>query len=350
MEKRETIFIGLSGGVDSAVSAALLQEQGYDVVGAFIKIWQPEFTECTWKEDRLDAMRVAAALGIPFREIDLSKAYKKYVVDAMVADYARGITPNPDVLCNQHIKFGTFMKWCLSEGADYVATGHYARTRAREGVFDLLRAVDSSKDQSYFLYRLTQHDLAHAMFPIGGLHKTQVRAEAVRRGLPVARKPDSQGLCFVGHISLPEFLSRYMPLVPGPVLMEGVVIGEHEGAALFTIGQRHGYSTKIRSVTPLYVTNIDVFTNTITVSPRREDAERDSAYFDDVHWVDAAPEANRTLMAQARYHESPVKAVICEVAGRICVNFEKPHVATPGQSLVLYDGDVCLGGGALSSK
>src|SRR3989344_87208 len=163
------VFVGLSGGVDSAVSAALLKEQGHDVTGVFIRIYRPEFIECTWKEDRLDAMRVCAALSIPFREIDLSDEYKKEVVDSMIADYQRGITPNPDVLCNRVIKFGAFLDWALREGADKIATGHYARVAERAGEFELLRGKDTGKDQSYFLYRLTQKELRHVLFPVGAL-------------------------------------------------------------------------------------------------------------------------------------------------------------------------------------
>ena len=193
------VFVGLSGGVDSAVSAALLKEAGYEVTGVFIKIWQPEFIECTWKDDRLDAMRVCAALDIPFRELDLSEQYKKEVVEKMVADYARGVTPNPDVLCNAEIKFGAFAAWAKREGAASIATGHYAQKKDAVGHFELLRAHDTAKDQSYFLYRLTQADLSRALFPIGGMEKSEVRAQAKRFKLPVADKPDSQGLCFVGE-------------------------------------------------------------------------------------------------------------------------------------------------------
>jgi tRNA-specific 2-thiouridylase len=348
------VFVGLSGGVDSAVAAALLQEQGFDVVGAYIKIWQPEFIECTWQEDRLDAMRVAAALGIPFKEIDLSDEYKKDVVDAMVRDYARGITPNPDVLCNRCIKFGAFAQWARGEGADMIATGHYAQKREESGHIELLRARDPAKDQSYFLYRLDQKDLSRAIFPVGGMLKSEVRAHAKRFGLPVANKPDSQGLCFVGEVSMPEFLARFIPIARGPVVDGETVIGEHEGAAFYTIGQRHGFSTaKAKKAGPYYVTRIDVATNTVHVSTRREDAARDSVTLDDVHWVDGEPAFPFHALAQARYHEPPVRAAVSKEGNRITVAFKNPHIASPGQSLVLYlpgqkgDGDACLGGGIL---
>jgi tRNA-specific 2-thiouridylase len=348
------VFVGLSGGVDSAVSAALLKEKKYDVVGAFIKIWQPEFTECTWREDRLDAMRVCAALGIPFREIDLSEEYKTEVVERMVADYARGITPNPDILCNRHIKFGSFARWAKESGAEAIATGHYARKCETGGHFELLRARDSAKDQSYFLYRLGQLELARALFPIGGLLKSEVRALASKFRLPVAKKPDSQGLCFVGEVSMSEFLKRFIPVVPGPIECNGKIIGEHEGAALYTIGQRHGFAlSKDAGAGPFYVTSVDVAQNVVNVSLRREDATRTTAGLSDTHWIYREPGLPITVQAQARYHETPVNATISK--GSTTSAFEHPHIASPGQSLVFYrkneregEGDVCLGGGVIN--
>ena len=355
---RHKIFVGLSGGVDSAVSAALLKEQGYDVVGAFIKIWQPEFIECTWREERLDAMRVCATLGIPFREIDLSEEYKKEVVERMVADYARGVTPNPDVLCNQHIKFGSFAQWAKAEGAHAIATGHYARKREVGGHVELVRARDLEKDQSYFLYRLGQLDLARTMFPIGGMLKSEVRALAHKFNLPVAQKHDSQGLCFVGEVSMAEFLKRFIPVVSGEVLCEGTVVGEHEGAALYTIGQRHGFA--LRSVPdagagPYYVIGTDVAKNQVHVSLRREDAERRSVALSDVHWVYREPKLPCSIHAQARYHERGVSATITKEPHGFVATFAQMHIVSPGQSLVFYqppgqggEGDVCLGGGIIS--
>jgi tRNA-specific 2-thiouridylase len=205
-----TVFVGLSGGVDSAVSAALLKDAGHSVVGVFIKIWQPEFLECTWAKDRLDAMRVAAALGIPFREVDLSQEYKRDVVGEMIRSYSAGETPNPDVTCNRAIKFGAFASWAHDQGADAVATGHYARVRKTFGEAQLLRGVDSAKDQSYFLYQLSSRDLLRVMFPVGEMKKDAVRAKARRFNLPVAAKADSQGLCFVGDVSMRDFLKRFI--------------------------------------------------------------------------------------------------------------------------------------------
>ncbi len=350
---KKKVFVGLSGGVDSAVAAALLQEQGYDVTGVFIKIWQPEFIECTWATDRLDAMRVTAALGIPFREVDFSQEYKKNVVDSMVADYARGITPNPDVLCNRYIKFGAFADWAKREGADCIATGHYARARKSDEGFDLLRARDANKDQSYFLFRLGQEDLAHTLFPVGELLKEQVRREAVRRGLPVADKPDSQGLCFVGQVSMSDFLARFIRLVSGSVVANDVVIGEHRGAALYTIGQRHGFTVRT-AAGPHYVTRVDVATNTLYVSSDRNDASCISALIRDVHWIHDAPVLPCTLMMQARYREEAVAVRVTGATGELKVEFSKPHIAAPGQSAVFYQPAqeavaVCLGGGTISA-
>lgn len=335
------VFVGLSGGVDSAVSAALLKREGYDVTGVFIKIWQPEFTECTWREDRLDAMRVAAYLKIPFREIDLSEEYKNEVVSDMIHAYQSGITPNPDVLCNERIKFGHFLRFALAEGADYVATGHYARIDSAGGVHTLRRGIDVSKDQSYFLYRLGQYELSHAIFPVGSLKKTEVRALAEEFGLPVATKSDSQGLCFVGPVTIPEFLSRYITLKQGMVLnTNGDAIGVHDGSALFTIGQRHGFHTHTPPSHPLYVTTIDTSANTITVAHSPEIAAVTSCELVDLHWSNT-PQEHVELLAQSRYREAPVRATVRGTT----VAFSEPHVVTPGQSIVLYRGDVCVGGG-----
>ncbi|MDO8521899.1 MAG: tRNA 2-thiouridine(34) synthase MnmA [bacterium] len=363
----KTVFVGLSGGVDSAVSAALLKEKGFNVVGVFIKIWQPEFIECTWARDRLDAMRVAVALDIPFREIDLSSDYGRMVVEEMIASYASGITPNPDVLCNRHIKFGSFMKYALREGADYIATGHYARVasgdrrlsqngrrftqKQSKTEFELLRGRDKNKDQSYFLYTLGQRDLARTIFPVGGLLKRHVRTLAQKWQLPVAQKSDSQGLCFVGDVSMKDFLSRYLKLESGPVLdSAGTVIGSHDGAALYTIGQRHGFTVErgAGDGKPHYVVSVDISANTIRVSPRREDAARNEAPVDSMRWIGKAPELPFKATTQARYREEPCSATITKAGTEIKIIFDEPQIAARGQSLVVYDGTRCLGGGVIA--
>lgn len=349
----KTVFVGLSGGVDSAVSAALLKEQGYKVVGAYIKIWQPEFIECTWREDRLDAMRVAATLGIPFKEIDLSEEYKKEVVEHMVADYARGITPNPDVLCNSKIKFGSFAAWARENGADYVATGHYARIEEKDGQYRLLRGKDENKDQSYFLYQLEASDLARTLFPVGGFTKSEVRARAVQFDLLVAKKPDSQGLCFVGDVSMRDFLSRFIHLKNGPVVdMEGRHIGEHEGAGLYTVGQRHGFTVAHTGASQgaYFVVAVDAVHNTIQVSTRRFDAMRTEVRLPKIHWIGKTRTGSLEAHVQARYRESPQKAQI-EMSGISArVRFSEPRIAASGQSLVIYKEDECLGGGVIMEE
>lgn len=353
----QTVFVGLSGGVDSAVSAALLKQKEFNVVGAFIKIWSPEFLECTWKEDRLDAMRVCAALQIPFCEVDLSDEYKKEVVGEMVADYAKGITPNPDVLCNRSIKFGHFADWAFKNGADMIATGHYARITPVQRVplgnmtkgnpLQLLRATDANKDQSYFLYRLDQKDLARTLFPVGGYTKPQVRALAKKFGLPNAGKRDSQGLCFVGDVSMKDFLGRFIPLERGDVVDEsGNVIGAHDGAALYTIGERHGFSAS--GAGAHYVVGVDVARNAVQVSPKREDAARSSVGISDMHWIEKTLPLPVSVQAQARYREKPFNATLAEQDGTFAANFDEPRIAAPGQSLVVYEGEQCLGGGTLS--
>ena len=358
----KTVFVGLSGGVDSAVSAMLLKEQGFNVVGVFIKIWQPEFTECTWAEDRVDAMRVAVSLQIPFREIDLSLDYEKEVVENMVSGYSRGITPNPDVLCNRSIKFGSFLQYAESEGADFIATGHYARVACGDrgltqkefkSDFKLLRGVDKNKDQSYFLYTLGQSDLARALFPVGGLLKSEVRKLARRFALPVAARPDSQGLCFVGDVTMKEFLSRFITLKKGAVLERGgAVIGTHDGAALYTVGQRHGFLIEGKDVerVPHYVVSVDVVANTICVSARREDAAREKASVDSMHWIGEVPAMPLHAQTQARYREEPRDAAITIAGSGAKIIFNEPHIAAPGQSLVVYEGERCLGGGVIQKS
>lgn len=346
---REKVFVGLSGGVDSAVSAALLKKQSYDVVGVFIKIWQPTFFECTWEKDRLDAMRVAVALDIPFREIDLSDQYEKEVVRDMLHAYESGVTPNPDVACNERIKFGHFYDWAKKEGADYVATGHYARIDKRGGHHLLMRGVDKDKDQSYFLYRLREDQLASILFPVGEYAKVEVRTLAKRFDLPVAKKSDSQGLCFVGDVTMAEFLRRYITLEKGSVLdMHGSRVGEHEGAALYTIGQRHGFTHEDGSGAAQYVVAIDTAANTITVSAERQDCERTEVSIEAVHSVSASPLPPRAL-AQSRYRETPFSVRLHAAEGTHRASFDEPHLISPGQSLVLYDGDICLGGARIAT-
>ncbi|HUO55993.1 MAG TPA: tRNA 2-thiouridine(34) synthase MnmA [Candidatus Paceibacterota bacterium] len=340
------IFVGLSGGVDSATSAALLKAQGHDVVGVFIKIWQPEFIECTWRQDRLDALRVCASFDIPFREVDFSEHYKRDVVEAMIADYQSGITPNPDVLCNEKIKFGSFLDWALAHGADMVATGHYAQTKSGR----LFRGADNRKDQSYFLYRLSHAQLEKTLFPIGGMHKDEVRKVAVRFNVPVAQKPDSQGLCFIGDVSMSDFLKRFIDVESGVVLdMQGNQIGEHDGAACYTIGQRHGFRVRNTAAgSSHFVVALDTKHNTITISPRRDDAAKQTISIENVHWITSEPAFPAQLQAQTRYHETPVGVTVTPHDTHLRASFIEPHISAPGQSIVFYGEEECIGGGIIS--
>ncbi|HET8580941.1 MAG TPA: tRNA 2-thiouridine(34) synthase MnmA [Candidatus Paceibacterota bacterium] len=346
MAKGEKVFVGLSGGVDSALSAALLIEQGYDVTGVFIKIWQPAFTRCTWKEDRLAAMRVAVALGIPFATLDLSDEYEREVIGRMQADYRAGRTPNPDALCNRFIKFGAFRRFAALHGADLVATGHHAQIEKGSG--RLLRGADPGKDQAYFLWQLTRDDLLHALMPIGGMTKQAVREAARTRGIPVAERPDSQGLCFVGDIDMHGFLSELLAPAPGMVLdAAGAMIGTHDGAALYTLGARHKFriTDPDAAPAPLYVIATDVSANTITVAPSATGAMRRDVALLETNWCSGtAPQGGRYL-AEVRYHQEPQG---CTLEGSRVI-FDLPQLAVPGQSLVLYDGAACLGGGIISA-
>lgn len=338
------VFVGLSGGVDSAVSAALLKREGYDVTGVFIKIWSPEFLECTWREDRLDAMRVAVHLDIPFREIDLSEQYKEKVVSDMIQQYEQGRTPNPDVLCNEYIKFGAFKEWAFKNGAEYIATGHYAQIEHSGDKHRLLKGVDASKDQSYFLYRLAASDLSQTIFPVGKYEKSKIREMASEFGLPNAERPDSQGLCFVGDVSMQEFLARFISLQKGTVVDERrLAVGEHYGAALYTIGQRHGFHLLPEASSgPYYVTGIDTITNTVHVSKKREISMHKKATLTDMHWIQEHVES---ASAVVRYHAVPVQTNIYDNTAV----FDSPTQLTPGQSLVFYSGSVCLGGAIIHS-
>ena len=269
--RKQKVFVGMSGGVDSSVTAALLQEQGFDVVGVHIKMWSDPSIPCNFKEDRYDAMRVAESIGIPFQTWDFTGEYRTAVVDYMIREYAAGRTPNPDVMCNRHIKFGIFLTRALAMGADYVATGHYTRIKNQEsGIrgndYKLLAARDPNKDQSYFLWTLTQAQLRHCLFPIGEYAKPEVREMARERGLPTAEKKDSQGICFIGEINLPEFLKKHIAVSHGPVLTtSGRTVGEHEGLSFYTLGQREGLGIGGGGI-PYYVAQKDFSRNALIVS------------------------------------------------------------------------------------
>lgn len=349
MKAAKTVFVGLSGGVDSAVAALRLQKQGYKVVGVFIKVWHPEFLRCNWEEERLDAMRVAAHLGIPFLTCDAVDAYKQGVADYFIAEYLAGRTPNPDVMCNQAVKFGVFLDFALERGADYIATGHYAQKIDN----CLCRGVDKTKDQTYFLWTLPTEKMDRILFPIGDSVKEKIRREAAKAGIPTASKKDSQGICFLGHVDIPDFISHYTKLMPGNVLDErGYVIGVHKGALVYTLGQRHGFNITAKSTkrSEMYVVERDLTKNTITVSnaPPLTKAHEKISLKRTV--LRAAIDDGVAYHAQFRYRQEPV-AVDLEVHKDdiLVTTKEKSLRAAIGQSCVIYRGVECIGGGIISS-
>ncbi len=356
MEKpKAKVFVGVSGGVDSSVSLALLQDAGYDVVGCFIKTWQPDFITCTWKEERRDAMRVCAELGVPFMTIDAEKEYKDHVGEYFINEYRAGRTPNPDVMCNREIKFGVFYKKARELGADFIATGHYARVKPLTidhlpVTHGLWAGADKNKDQSYFLWTLTPEILEHTLFPVGHLEKSDVRKLAEKYNLPTAEKKDSQGVCFLGPVDMKEFLSHYIDKKKGNVLdIDGNVIGFHDGALFFTLGERHGFTIteKGSDDSRLYVIDRDLKNNTIIVSTRgRTSSSLEGAKIrlENVNWI-IKPVSGKKYSARIRYQQ-PLQP--CQVENDKIIFDTAQEFASPGQSVVVYDGEICLGGGIIA--
>lgn len=346
MNKGKKVFVGMSGGVDSSLSAALLKEEGYDVTGVFIKVWQPDFIECTWKEDRLDAMRVASELEIPFVTLDLEKEYKQGVIDYMIEEYRAGRTPNPDVMCNREVKFGAFWRWAKEQGANYIATGHYAQTDNKH----LIVSKDQNKDQTYFLWTLTEADLAHVLFPIGHITKDEVRKEAEKRNLYTSYKKDSQGLCFVGTIDLKTLLKEYIDEKEGDVVNENdEVIGSHTGAMFYTIGERHGFSISKKTTedTPYYVVAKDLSSNRLTVSHTKPYLAEEDIILEKVSFVKDVPKSGDIYEARGRYRAPLAKIKLYEEGSWKVKVLEGELLYTSGQSLVLYQDNRCLGGGIM---
>lgn len=358
--KGEKVIVAMSGGVDSSVCAALLVEQGFEVEGIMLRLWSEPGSfalegrrdnRCCTRDQMLDAHFVARQLGIPFEVVDAAETFKSRIVDRFVADYAAGITPNPCLNCNRHIRFGFLLQEALRRGARYLATGHYARvTRAPDGLYELRRGVDEAKDQSYVLSVLTQEQLQHAMFPVGGYTKGEVRDLAARYELPVASKGDSQDLCFVADGDYRRFLRSQAPeaMEPGPIQRRsGEVIGEHAGLPAYTIGQRKGLGVSYRE--PLYVLEKDAPANTLVVGTRDE-LGRDALTARGVNWIAGRPPA-APLRAEVkiRYKSRPANAwVTAEGDDRARVRFDRPQPdITPGQGAVFYDGDLVLGSGVI---
>jgi tRNA-specific 2-thiouridylase len=350
-KSRSRVFVGMSGGVDSSVSAALLKEQGYDVTGVFIKVWQPDFMPCSWKEERRDAMRVAAHLDIPFMTLDLEKEYKQEVGDYMIDEYKKGRTPNPDVMCNRHVKFGGFFDWAMEQGADFVATGHYARVQ--DGT--LFAGKDNNKDQSYFLWTLTKEKLSKTLFPVGDIEKPEVRKIAQKFRLPNATKKDSQGLCFVGKIDMKDFLKHFMEEKQGDVLnTKGEVIGYHTGALFYTLGERHGFTItkKTPDDKPYFVIAKDNEKNALTVSTEKYSAAEDNCKMVPIkqtNWIGSKLTEETIYKARVRYrgtlHDVKIKGLPNNEALLTFINSQ--DVIAPGQSVVVYKGEECVGGGII---
>jgi tRNA-specific 2-thiouridylase len=385
--QNKRVIVGLSGGVDSSVAAYLLQQQGYEVIGLFMKNWHDDSVtisdECPWLEDSNDAMLVAEKLGIPFQTVDLSEQYKERIVDYMFAEYQRGRTPNPDVLCNREIKFDVFLDIALSLGADYVATGHYCQkdTLSAPATQRLLAGADANKDQSYFLCQLNQAQLAKTLFPIGGLQKSEVRKIAAEQGLVTAEKRDSQGLCFVGKVSLPDFLQQKLAVKKGDIVQvadthpmyaiapenspqglakkfvytaeDGKVVGTHNGAHFFTVGQRKGLAVG-GTKEPLFVLATDVQKNIIYVGEGKDHPGlyRAALWIDqaDVHWIrpDLKTDQPMRVQARIRYRQPLAATTLHPTAAGMYLVFDAPQSAiAAGQFAAWYLDDELIGSGMI---
>lgn len=349
---KKKVLVALSGGVDSAVSALLLIRQGYDVEAAFMKNWSSTEglikADCPWLEDRREALRVAAFLGIPLHTFDFEKQYKKQVMNYFFQEYKRGRTPNPDVMCNKEIKFKLLYIKAMDMGFDYLATGHYAQIKKVGKELALLRGKDEFKDQTYFIYNIRKEQLGHLMFPIGGYKKTEVRKIAVKAGLPNAFRKESMGLCFVGRIELDRFLAQKIKPKRGDIVnTEGKVVGKHNGAAFYTLGQRQGLG--IGGSGPWYVVAKDIKKNRIVVAknPSSKEFTIRDIQISSVNWIST----KLPLRAKGRFrHQQKLQDLAITKKGRDLYNilFAKPQAAVAsGQSLVLYSGKVCLGGGVI---
>jgi tRNA-specific 2-thiouridylase len=346
------IVVGMSGGVDSAVTALLLKQQGHEVIGLFMKNWEDDEGEnCPARQDFLDVLAVADVIGIEVEAVNFAREYKERVFSYFLAEYQAGRTPNPDVLCNSEIKFKAFLEHAMSLGASRIATGHYARLRESEGRCELLKAVDGSKDQSYFLYRLNQAQLSKTLFPLGELQKSEVRKIAQAAGLPNFAKKDSTGICFIGERPFREFLSRYLPKQPGGMeTPEGRPMGQHEGLMYYTIGQRQGLGIGGQGE-PWFVAGKDMARNVLIVVQGHQHPllYKNSLAAADLNWIGARPATGVRYGAKTRYRQPDAGCSVTSLDETRCeVEFSEAQFAvTPGQSVVLYEGDVCLGGGVI---
>lgn len=360
---KKRVVIGMSGGVDSSVSAWLLKEQGYEVIGLFMKNWEDDDDSeyCSTREDWIDAVSVADVVGVDIEAVNFASEYKDRVFAEFLREYQAGRTPNPDVLCNAEIKFKAFLDHAMKLGADYIATGHYARVREVNGEFQLLKAMDASKDQSYFLHRLNQKQLANTLFPLGEIHKTEVRKIAEQLQLPNAKKKDSTGICFIGERPFREFLNRYLSYKPGSIKTpEEEIIGQHVGLSFYTLGQRKGigiggiksHQNADGSSDAWYVARKDVAQNTLYAVQGHDHPWLLSSDLEatQVSWVSGRAPETAALSAKTRYRQPDVRCRFDGDLEQFHLHFDQAQWAvTPGQSAVLYDGDICLGGGIIHS-
>ena len=344
------VYVGMSGGVDSSLTAALLAEQGYQVTGVYMKNWTQDLPgmRCPWADDLSDAKRVAVQLGIDFKVFDFETEYREKVVGYMIDEYRIGRTPNPDIMCNQEVKFKLFLEAALEDGADYIATGHYAKVQGGQ----LLQAVDANKDQTYFLYRVTEQALQKTLFPLGEFTKPEVREMAKERGLYTAGKKDSQGICFVGQIGIREFLGQYVDQVAGKIIdkQTGKVMGQHDGAIFYTIGQRHGLD--IGGGLPYYVVGKNMEANEVYITTNLNDEAlwRESFSVTSVHWISGSAPENGEYGIRVRHRAAIVPAELKKVNNdEYTLSLANPERAiAPGQSVVFYGEGVCLGGGIIA--
>lgn len=339
------VVVGMSGGVDSSVAASLLVEAGHTVTGVYMKNWSKDLPgmKCPWAEDLADAKRVAVQLGIDFKVYDFEREYKQRVVDYMIAEYQAGRTPNPDIMCNQEVKFRLFLDAARADGAEMIATGHYAQTNDGR----LYQAVDASKDQTYFLYRVREDALRQTLFPLGGYTKQQVRELAKERGLWTATKKESMGVCFVGSVGIRDFIGEYVQAVPGKIIEKetGSELGMHDGAIFYTIGQRHGLA--VGGGLPLYVVGKDMQANAVYVSKNLNDESmwKQSIALEQMHWIADAPQDESGLRVRLRHRGALLD---CDYKDGTLQLHEQERAVAPGQSAVLYQGDECIGGGIVA--
>jgi tRNA-specific 2-thiouridylase len=352
-QNKKIVFVAMSGGVDSSVAALLLKKQGFNVIGVYMKCWseQDRYGNCSSITDQEDARQTAEFLDIPFYVWDFEDEYRSKVYKNFLDEYALGRTPNPDVMCNKHIKFGLFLDKAISVGADFIATGHYIRSqKAENGSQKLLKAKDLNKDQSYFLWSLNQGQLKHSSFPIGDLTKSEVRGLAKKAGLPTAAKKDSQGICFVGKVKLLDFLEDKVSLKTGAIVdSRGDYLGEHQGLASYTIGQREGLG--IGGVGPFYVVDKDLEANTLVVAGSEEEKNfyKKDVFVSDLNWIGKEPQLPLKINVKTRYRQQDVWATIDWQNEVLRVIFEEPQRAlTPGQSVVFYLENEMLGGAIIN--